>query len=75
MTGYVISRTGSFFVSLFIGLSLLFLLLHALPGGETAGLAPSVAADPEALAAVIADQGLDRPSHPVPRPHVRDRPR
>lgn len=61
MTGYVISRTGSFFVSLFIGLSLLFLLLHALPGGETAGLAPSVAADPEALAAVIADQGLDRP--------------
>ena len=37
MKGYTRRRIGSFAVSLVVGLSALFLLLHALPGGETAG--------------------------------------
>lgn len=61
MTGFVLRRLAGFMVTLLVGLSLLFVLLHALPGGEAAGLAPSVAADPGARAAVAEAQGLDRP--------------
>ncbi|MCB0988463.1 MAG: ABC transporter permease [Microthrixaceae bacterium] len=70
MKGYTRRRIGSFAVSLVVGLSALFLLLHALPGGETARLAPSVAADPQARAAVAAAEGRDRPLPTQYRDHM-----
>lgn len=61
MTAYAVRRIGAFVVLLFVALTLLFLLLHALPDGSTYGLAPTVAANPEARAAAAEAQGLDRP--------------
>lgn len=61
MTRYVVRRLAGFVAMLFLALSALFLLLHALPSGDTYGLAPTVAANPEARAAAAEVQGLDRP--------------
>lgn len=61
MTRYLIRRLVGFAAMLVVALSGLFLLLHALPSGGTYGLAPTVAANPDARAAAAEAQGLDRP--------------
>jgi len=61
MTSFVVRRVGTFLVMVAVALSLLFFLLHALPGDSTHGLAPTVAANPEAREAVARAQRLDRP--------------
>lgn len=71
MTRFVLQRLAAFAATLVVGLSLLFVVLHAMPGADTAGLAPSVAADPATRAAVEAAQGRDRPLADQYVDHVR----
>src|SRR5690606_15596900 len=59
MMRYALRRVASFAVMLLTALTVLFLLLHALPDESTYGLSPTVAADPEARAAAMESQGLD----------------
>lgn len=61
MMAYTLRRCCSFVALLLVALTLLFVLLHALPDESTYGLAPTVAANPEARAAAAEAQGLDRP--------------
>jgi peptide/nickel transport system permease protein len=61
VTRYLARRLASFALLLAAALTLLFLALHALSSGSTYGLAPTVAANPEARAAAAGEQGLDRP--------------
>lgn len=61
MTAFALRRIASFVVLLVVALTLLFLALHALGRSSTYGLAPTVAANPEARAAAAEAQGLDRP--------------
>ncbi len=71
MTRWLIVRAAAFVLSVVVGLSGLFLMLHTLPGSDTAGLAPTVAANPEARAAARRAQGLDRPLVDQYLDHVR----
>lgn len=61
MTRYVLQRLGAFALLMVAALTLLFLALHVLASDSTYGLAPTVAANPEARAAAAEAQGLDRP--------------
>lgn len=60
MIRYVIRRTVVLVATVVVAVSALFVVLHASPGSPVSNLAPSVAADPEARAAVAAEAGLDR---------------
>ncbi len=58
---FALHRAVVLVVTLVVAVSALFVVLHASPGSPVSNLPPSVAADPEARAAVAADAGLDRP--------------
>lgn len=61
MIRFALHRAAVLLVTVVAAVSVLFVVLHASPGSPVTNLAPSVAADPEARAAVAADAGLDRP--------------
>lgn len=61
MTGFVLRRLLVLVATVWVATTAMFLLLHASPGSPVNNLPPAVAADPEARAAVMAEQGLDRP--------------
>lgn len=60
MIRFALHRAAILLVTLVVAVSGLFLVLHASPGSPLTNLAPSVAADPEARAAVAREAGLDR---------------
>lgn len=61
MLGFFIRRAVMLAATIWLAITVLFVLLHVSPASPLNNLPPQIVADPAAKAAIMAEKGLDRP--------------